>query len=213
MSWSAFAAILLMNLVGAAAPGPDIVLVTRYATRSRRHAIAAATGIQVGVLFWCTLTVFGAAALLTAFPGVLSLIQVIGGCFLVFMGVLSIRSGLELRKQPPVDEEEAAARLGSVSKVFRTGLATNLSNPKIVLFLAAMVAPLLPPHPPVWVSVALVLSLSLSSYLLFVVLSTVISTRAIRRRLLAAGPWIDIASGVFFVVAGCALVWAGIQAA
>ena len=112
-----------------------------------------------------------------------------------------------------MDEEEAAARLGSVGKVFRTGLATNLSNPKIVLFLAAMVAPLLPPHPPVWVSVALVLSLSLSSYLLFVFLSTVISTRAIRRRLLTAGPWIDIASGVFFVVAGCALVWAGIQAA
>ena len=213
MSWSAFAAILLMNLVGAAAPGPDIVLVTRYATRSRRHAIAASTGIQVGVLFWCTLTVFGAAALLTAFPGVLSLIQVIGGCFLVFMGVLSIRSGLELRKQPPVDEEEAAARLGSVGKVFRTGLATNLSNPKIVLFLAAMIAPLLPPHPLVWLSVALVLSLSLSSYLLFVVLSAVISTRAIRRRLLAAGPWIDIGSGAFFVVAGCALVWAGIQAA
>ena len=31
--------------------------------------------------------------------------------------------------------------------------------------------------------------------------------------LLDAGPWIDIASGAFFVVAGCALVWAGIQAA
>ena len=134
MSWSAFAAILLMNLVGAAAPGPDVVLITRYATRSRRHAIAAATGIQVGVLFWSSLTVFGAAALLTAFPGVLSLIQVVGGCFLVFMGVLSIRSGLELRKHPPQDEDDAAARLGSVGKVFRTGLATNLSNPKIVLF-------------------------------------------------------------------------------
>ena len=96
---------------------------------------------------------------------------------------------------------------------FRLGVATNLSNPKIVLFLAAMVAPLLPPHPPLWLSLVLVLSLSLSSYVLFVVLSTVISTRPIRRRLLAAGPWIDIGSGVFFVVAGCALAWAGIQAA
>lgn len=112
MSVSAFAALILMNLVGAAAPGPDIILVTRYATRSRRHAIAAATGIQVGVLFWCSLTVFGAAALLTAFPQVMSLIQVLGGCFLVFMGVLSIRSGLEQRKHPPEDLEEAAARLG-----------------------------------------------------------------------------------------------------
>lgn len=112
MSVSAFAALILMNLVGAVAPGPDIILVTRYATRSRRHAIAAATGVLVGVLFWCSLTVFGAAALLTAFPQVMSLIQVLGGCFLVFMGVLSIRSGLEQRKHPPEDLEEAAARLG-----------------------------------------------------------------------------------------------------
>ncbi|WP_296133912.1 LysE family translocator [uncultured Corynebacterium sp.] len=201
MSVSAFAALILMNLVGAAAPGPDIILVTRYATRSRRHAIAAATGVLVGVLFWCSLTVF---------PQVMSLIQVLGGCFLVFMGVLSIRSGLEQRKHPPEDLEEAAARLGSTRKVFRTGLMTNLSNPKIVLFLAALVAPLLPPHPPLWLSVALVLSMGLSTYLLFVFLSTVISTPAVRRRLLAAGPWIDIGSGVFFVAAGCGLVWAGL---
>ena len=59
-----------MNLVGVASPGPDIILVTRYATRSRRHAIAAAAGIQIGVLFWCAATVFGAAALLTDFRAV-----------------------------------------------------------------------------------------------------------------------------------------------
>ncbi len=87
MSWSAFAFLIAMNMVGALAPGPDIVLVTRYATRSRKHAVAAVTGTQVGVLFWCTLTVFGAAALLTAFPGLLRFIQGIGGCFLIWMGM------------------------------------------------------------------------------------------------------------------------------
>ena len=58
MSWTSFFTILLMNLVGVASPGPDIILVTRYATKSRRHAIAAAAGIQIGVLFWCGATVF-----------------------------------------------------------------------------------------------------------------------------------------------------------
>ena len=52
MTWTSFFTLLLMNLVGVASPGPDIILVTRYATRSRRHAIAAAAGIQIGVLFW-----------------------------------------------------------------------------------------------------------------------------------------------------------------
>ncbi|WP_306593156.1 LysE family translocator [Corynebacterium striatum] len=213
MSWSAFAALMFMNLLGALAPGPDIVLVTRYATRSRKHAIAAATGIQLGVLFWYTITVFGAAAVLTAFPGILRAIQGIGGAFLIFMGVRSIKGGLELLHNPPADIEEAALRLGSLGQVFRTGLATNLSNPKIVLYLAAMIAPLLPPHPPLWLAVALILGLSLSAYLTFVLLSTVISTSAIRRRMLAAGPWIDIASGAFFIIAGCVLISASVEIA
>lgn len=57
------ATIVGLNLVGAAAPGPDIVLITRTATKSRRHGWATAAGIQTGVLLWCTLTVFGFAAL------------------------------------------------------------------------------------------------------------------------------------------------------
>ncbi|MDO5031072.1 LysE family translocator [Corynebacterium sp.] len=213
MNLTAFGALLVMNILGAIAPGPDIVLVTRYATRSRKHAIMAATGIQLGVLFWCTLTVMGAAALLTAFPGILQAIQAIGGTFLIFMGVRSIRGGLELRRNPPADMEEAATRLGSLRQAFRTGLATNLSNPKIVLFLAAMIAPLLPAHPPLWLSVVLILSMSLSAYAVFLVLCTVISTPAIRRRMLAAGPWIDIAAGTFFAVAGCALITVSAAAA
>ena len=210
MSWSAFAFLIAMNMVGALAPGPDIVLVTRYATRSRKHAVAAVTGTQVGVLFWCTLTVFGAAALLTAFPGLLRFIQGIGGCFLIWMGLQNVRTGLAQRKQPALNLDEAVSRLGSVKQVFRTGLFPNLSNPKIVLYLAAMIAPLLPPHPPLWLAAGLVLSMGISSYLVFVTVATVISTNAIRRRLLAAGPIIDIASGCFFAVAGVGLIIAAI---
>lgn len=211
MSWSSFLAIIVMNLVGAASPGPDVILVTRYATKSRRHAIAAAAGIQVGVLMWCTLTVFGAAALLSTFPSVLGFVQAIGGAFLVWMGWKTMRAGLQERRNPPQSLDDAVQRLGRMRQAFRLGLATNLSNPKIVLFLAAMIAPLLPAHPSPGLSVALVLSLSLSSFLLFVALSCVISTNAVRRKLLAAGPWIDIAAGAFFLVAGVLLAVNGLR--
>lgn len=211
MSWTSFFTILLMNLVGVASPGPDIILVTRYATKSRRHAIAAAAGIQIGVLFWCGATVFGAAALLTAFPGILGAVQAIGGSFLVFMGWRALRSGLEQRTNPPVDLEDAEAKLGRLRHSFKMGLATNLSNPKIVLFLAAMIAPQLPASPPLWLAIALTLALALSAFVFFLVVAMVISTNAVRRKLIAAGPWIDIGSGLFFIIAGLALVVAGVQ--
>ena len=200
---------MFMNLLGALAPGPDIVLVTRYATRSRKHAIAAATGIQLGVLFWYTITVFGAAAVLTAFPGILRAIQGIGGAFLIFMGVRSIKGGLELLHNPPADIEEAALRLGSLGQVFRTGWPRTFPTQDRALPRGDD-CPALPPHPPLWLAVALILGLSLSAYLTFVLLSTVISTSAIRRRILAAGPWIDIASGAFFIIAGCVLISASV---
>ncbi len=204
------AAIVLVNLAGAATPGPDIVLLTRFATRSRRHAIAATFGIYVGAFFWITLTVLGAAALLTAFPWLLELIQVAGGAWIIFMGYTTARQGLKDRENPPLDMHDAAERLGTMREAFFTGLTTNLSNPKIVLFLAALVAPLLPPSPTIGTAAIVIFALWFTAFLLFIGFSLVVSTERVRRRLFSAGPYIDIGAGGFFIVAGTFLVVRGI---
>lgn len=211
MSLSAYLTIMLLNLAGAASPGPDIILVTRMATKSRRHAVAASLGIQVGVLMWCSLTVLGAAAVLTAFPEILGFVQLIGGAWLAWMGYNMIRGGWAQRLSPPVSVEAAEAALGSPWNSFRNGLLTNLSNPKIVLFLAALVAPHLPANPSLGLAALLILSLGLSALVLFLALSFLVSTNAMRRRMLAAGPWIDIVAGCFFTIAGIVLVFNGVQ--
>ncbi len=203
------AVIVGLNVIGAAAPGPDIILITRTATRSRRHAWAATAGIQLGVVMWCTLTVLGAAAVLTAFPWALGLIQVLGGAFLMWMGQSNVRLGWRERNAPPVGLEEAAERLGSVRSSFLRGLSTNLSNPKIVIALSAMIAPLLPAHPSFATAVVVILAMWLSSFALFAVLCQVISTERVRRKLLAAGPLIDILAGSFFLAVGVVLVLRG----
>lgn len=204
-------ALVALNLVGAASPGPDILLITRLATRSRRHALAATFGVQVGVIFWCTLTVLGAAALLNAFPAILGAVQVVGGAWLMWMGRGMLVGGLADRKNPPTDLHEAAARLGRLRQAFWLGLSTNLSNPKIVLFLSAMIAPLLPPSPTLGVSIMVVVALSVSSFLLQLAMALLVSTNAMRRKLLSSGPWIDILAGVFFLIAGAVLIINGAQ--
>lgn len=211
MTPSQLGTLVVLNLVGAASPGPDILLITRLATRSRRHALAATLGIQFGVLFWCTLTVLGAAALLNAFPAVLGLVQLIGGSWLIWMGRGNIVGGLRERHHPPVDLDDAAARLGRLRSAFWLGLTTNLSNPKIVLFLSALIAPLLPPSPTAATSIIVVLVLWLSSLALQIAISLLVSTVGMRRRLLRAGPWIDIVAGAFFIVAGLVLAVTGLR--
>lgn len=204
------AAIVLVNLAGAVTPGPDVVLLTRYATRSRKHAIAATFGILTGALFWITLTVLGAAALLTAFPWLLELIQVAGGAWIIFMGYTTARQGWHDRLNPPLDMDEAEERLGTPRDSFFKGLTTNLSNPKIVLFLAALVAPLLPPSPGLGPAMIVIFALWITTVMLFVAYSFVVSTERVRRKLFSAGPYIDIGAGGFFIVAGTFLVVRGI---
>ncbi|APT87339.1 MULTISPECIES: LysE family translocator [Corynebacterium] len=211
MSLSAFLTVIVANLIAAMSPGPDIILITRIATKSRRHAVAAVLGIQVGVIMWCSLTVLGAAALLRTFPSILGLIQLVGGTWLMWMGWNMLRTGWAARTSPAVDLESAEASVGRLRYAFVQGMTTNLSNPKIVLFLAALIAPLLPAHPSLGLAVLLIASLVISSFLLFLVISFVISTNKIRRRMLRAGPWIDVAAGIFFIVAGATMAVTGFQ--
>lgn len=128
-----------------------------------------AAGIQVGVLMWCMLTVRGAAALLRAFPWVLTALQVIGGIVLMAMGAANAYQGWRDRLNPLVDVQEAQARLGSLRKSFIKGLSTNVSNPKVVFALSAMIAPLLPPSPSAGTAAVVILALWLSSVAVFAV--------------------------------------------
>lgn len=206
------AVIVGLNLLGAASPGPDVILLTRTGTRSRAHAWATTLGVQTGVLFWCTLTVIGATALLNAFPWALEAVQIVGGAFLVWMGTGNVRGGWQDRRKPPPNTVEAAKRLGTTRASYWRGLTTNLANPKIVLALSAMIAPLLPAHPTVATAVVVIAALWLSSFALFAAYTQVISTERVRRRLLGAGPFIDIGAGLFFIVVGVALCVRGVLA-
>lgn len=203
------AVIVGLNLLGAASPGPDVILITRTGTRSRTHAWATTLGVQTGVLFWCTLTVIGATALLNAFPWALGAVQFFGGVFLIWMGVGNVRSGWDERRKPPPNTVEAAKRLGTPRKSYFRGLSTNLANPKIVLALSAMIAPLLPANPSVATAVVVIASLWLSSFALFGIYTQVISTEKVRRRMLGAGPFIDMGAGLFFIAVGIALAIRG----
>ena len=79
--------LVLLNVAGMATPGPDLLLLTRMATRSRRHALANVSGISTGLVLWVSLTVFGAAALLITYPVLESVIQLVGGVWLVWLVV------------------------------------------------------------------------------------------------------------------------------
>ncbi|AZA11927.1 LysE family translocator [Corynebacterium gerontici] len=210
MDLSQFATLITLYVVGMFTPGPDLFLVMRLATKSRKHGIAAVGGIVLGLSLWVTLTVTGAAAILSAYPQLLSGIQIVGGLWLGYMGVRMLLDAKEQFQADARIDLRVAGKLGSPWKSFRQGLLTNLSNPKALLYFAAVIAPFLPPNPSVWLSIVLIFALLLTALTGFSGIALGIGSKAVRKRMVKAGPWIDAIAGGFFVFACIGLVTAGI---
>ena len=139
------AAVLGFAVVAAAltvTPGLDTALVLRAAlTRSRREAAATAAGIVAGLFVWGAAAAVGVSALLTASELAYDVLRWAGAAYLAGYGIrLLVRS---LRRTPG-NEQPDGADGGSAWRAVRLGLTTNLLNPKVGVFYAALLPQFLP---------------------------------------------------------------------
>ncbi|MGV9694045.1 LysE family translocator [Streptomyces sp. NPDC003444] len=126
-------------------PGPDMAVVTKRALASgRQDGLRTVGGIAAGLLVWGALTVVGLAAVLAASATAYTLVKLAGALYLGFLGVQAL---LQSRRGGP--EKPAAVPVPS-GNPWRTGLVSNVLNPKIAVFytglLPTLAPPALPPH-------------------------------------------------------------------
>ncbi|MPQ99385.1 LysE family translocator [Modestobacter sp. I12A-02628] len=126
-------------------PGLDTALVLRAAmTQGRRDAFLTALGIGSGALVWGVAAAVGVSALLTASTVAYTVLRVVGAAYMVWLGARLLVGALR-RAPAPADTraaEQAAGRSGW--QAWRTGLLTNLLNPKIGAFYIAVLPPFIP---------------------------------------------------------------------
>lgn len=226
MSLAAYLGLLGAWVLAIAVPGPDTVQLLRLGARSRRSAVFAALGICTGNVLWPVVTMLGLAALIAAFPWILTALYLFGGCFLIYMGQGAFRSGYadwraravlpavflrDATRAPVTDgvsRGSAAAPLGDFAS-WRLGLATNLSNPKALLFFGSVFAQFIP------------VEASLLDRLLVLVLMTVVglawfcgfamAVTAGAEKIQRINPFIEMVAGVLFCVLGGFLAFEGVQ--
>lgn len=123
------------SLLLAVTPGPSVVLLLAIATdRGRRAGIAAALGLAVGTFAWVVVTAAGLGALLATRPELLSAITVVGGGYLLWLGIQRFRAPAT---------PEAGAHDHPLGSPARDGLVVNLLNPSLTIFLASVTPPFL----------------------------------------------------------------------
>ncbi|WP_328548951.1 LysE family transporter [Streptomyces platensis] len=130
-----------------AMPGADFAVVVRNALDSRRAGVAAAVGVAGGLLVHTALAVAGLAAVLVAVPALFGAVQLLGGIYLLYLGVGALVVAVR-RTGTPGDAATApaaapadspAARPGTAGRSLRQGFLTNALNPKApVLFLSLL---------------------------------------------------------------------------
>jgi threonine/homoserine/homoserine lactone efflux protein len=148
-------------------PGPNFLVAARSGlTATRGRALLTALGIASGSVTWAFSAMVGLHALFLAFAWLYGAVKILGGLYLLYVGVTVIRSALARREQ--VSETVDPGRAGG----YRVGLLTNLSNPKSAAFFGSMFLTLLPPQLGPFQAVAtlaLVFAISLSWYSLVAV--------------------------------------------
>ena len=123
-------------------PGLDTALVLRAAlTRGRREATATAGGIVAGLFVWGAAAAVGVSALFATSRLAYDVLRWAGAAYLVWFGLrLLVRA---LRPRPATGRPEGADG-ASAWRSARLGLTTNLLNPKVGVFYAALLPQFLP---------------------------------------------------------------------
>jgi len=116
--------------VFAASPGPDnVTIVARTLSHGPRSGLAYGLGTVTGILLFLIAAAFGLGAMAQHFGLAFELLRYGGAAYLVWAGV-----SLWCR-----DTASAAAPLhGGFGRIYLTGVALNLGNPKMPLFYIAL---------------------------------------------------------------------------
>ena len=113
------------------------------AARTRLDGLAAALGMGLGGLLFAIAVMAGLKSLLDTVPGLHAAVQLVGGAYLVYIGVSTWRGA---NKPLDASEPQAASGRSTVLRSLLLGLGTQVSNPKTAIYYASVFAALLPQH-------------------------------------------------------------------
>ncbi len=121
----------------AASPGPSITaLIARVIARGYHGVLPFLAAMWIGDAIWLALTVFGLSVIAQTFYWTFLVIKYLGLCYLVFLAY-------KMWTAPVSVEEGALPKADSSFRLFLTGLAITLGNPKIMVFYLALLPTIL----------------------------------------------------------------------
>ena len=149
------------------------MLVIRNVLRGgRRDGMVTAFGICAGLFVHATLSAFGVSMLLMHSATAFQLVKLAGACYLVWLGVQSLRSAVRRPLSSHRAEEGILTRGIALQQCLLEGFLSNVLNPKAAVFYLAFLPQFIGPREPVLTKSLLLASIHyVEAILWFVLLS------------------------------------------
>jgi len=132
-TWLAFMGVILLLI---ASPGPSAILCVSHGVKfGRQKAIATVLGGAIAALVLMGLSSVGLGAILAASDIAFTVVKVLGAGYLIYLGISTF-----LDKSSPVQTSNNSSSdvQGNTFSLFKKGFVIGISNPKDLLFFAAL---------------------------------------------------------------------------
>ncbi len=178
-------------------PGPDFVAVVRSAmTSGTRAGLLTTTGVTIGLATYASLSLLGLSALLVEYQWLTWAVRLLGGAYLVYLGVRLLRA------KPEAIVVDTAAPVPSGGRALLFGFLVTLTNPKAIVLFASVFATAVTAATPAWLLALMIALVAASAFLWYAMVSLFMSSAPVVRRFEGAKHWIERTAGGCFVAIG-----------
>lgn len=201
MTLTTWLSLVAVCALGAASPGPSLLVVARHSMRgSRLQGAACALAHAAGVGLYALLTVLGLAVIIANRPHVYRVLATAGACYLAWLGVRALR---ESATGAPEDGGRTRAEWWTA---LRDGFTIALLNPKIALFFLALFSQFVGPDPGLPETALLSMTAMSVDAAWYLLVALVLSGSTAINRLRAHAAFLSMLTGsVLLVLAGWTL--------
>ncbi|MFS8973663.1 LysE family transporter [Cupriavidus necator] len=149
MRWEVWLAYFAACWVIAVSPGSGAVLSMSHGlSYGLRKTSTTIFGLQTGLVIVLLVAGGGLGALLLASEQAFMVVKTVGALYLIYLGVQQWRAKVESGAGAAEDAGPARVAVMSPHRRFATGLLTNVTNPKGIIFMVAVLPQFIDPNHP-----------------------------------------------------------------
>ncbi|WP_374412936.1 LysE family transporter [Hydrogenophaga sp.] len=161
MDWNVWLAFFAASWVIAISPGSGAVLSMSHGLAyGVRQTSATILGLQLGLSVVLLIAGVGVGALLLASATAFTVVKVVGAAYLLYLGVKQWRAPVQAKAASTTEALVRHSGLPTVRERVLTGFMTNVTNPKGIVFMVAVLPQFIDPHRPLWLQLVLLLMTS-----------------------------------------------------